>query len=119
MKKLVTLYHRMVQSIRVALKLKNTETDITTPVSYNTIVERIKTLSPEERQLQIQNWLQTPAGQEYANQMKTQYLDQMFIEMTQNYQKTLNDPNHLPERLLSSLALNQLVELEKQQVIPS
>ena len=119
MKKLVTLYHHMVQSIRAALKSKNTETGTTPPVSYNTIVERIKTLSPEERQQQIQNWLQTPSGQEYAKQMKTQYLDQMFVEMTQNYQKTLNDPKHLPERLVSSLALNQLVELEKQQVIPS
>jgi hypothetical protein len=109
----------MVQSIRVALKLKNTETDITTPVSYTTIVERIKMLSPADQQKQIQLWLKTENGKTHIQLLKNQQMEQLYVNLITQYQACTQDPTHLPSRIVISLALNQLIKLETQEVNPN
>ena len=118
MKKLHIMFARMIQRIRVALKLKNTLPNTTPPDWSNTTVQNLKKLSPEKRQQAIQEWLKTPMGIQYAQQLKTQYLEQMYLQLVQKHQQNQQEPELLAERLMSSLALHQLVKLEQENQPP-
>jgi len=57
-------------------------------------------------------------GIQYAQQLKTQYLEQMYLQLVQKHQQNQQEPELLAERLMSSLALHQLVKLEQENQPP-